>query len=141
VLGKGTIGVFIYASTSLRHVVGVAAMNMKASPGAGAKILVYDDPNQEYVCVGDTAVSAANAITFVGRYTSLVSNVYNATVAYGKTVIDTSSPVTSAATGEIVQIIRVEPQVGQSDIAAKAQFRVKLDNHYNVYESYSVTRI
>jgi len=142
VVSKSTIGVIAYNGTNaVRVIVGVAASNLKASPGTGAVIQVYDDPDQEFVAVGNTAVTAANAIAYVGRFCNLVSNVYNGTLGYGKTTIAVDSVTSVAAAGEILQIVRVEKIVGNTNTSSFTQFRVKIASHHHIYSSALTTRI
>ena len=142
VLQKGTVGVTVYNMTNaVRTIVGVAAGYLKGTPGAGATVLVYDDPDQEFVAVGNTAVTAANAIAYVGRYCNLISNTYNGTYGYGKTVLAVDSVTTVHAAAEICQITRVEKIVGNTNTSSYAQFRVKIANQSHIYASNLTTRV
>lgn len=134
IVGLSETGVILAnSSATVATLLGVAASNLAATPGAGAVIKIYDDPEQQYYASLDAVVS--NTIIVVGRFTAVTSNVYNATLGYGKTSLSVSDITSLIAAGDIVQILGFPTDVGETKAATYAQARVKLASHWNVQVS------
>ena len=103
----GTVGVRLSGSVTAadNSVLGVAAQNLTSNAGAGAKIKVYDDPQQIYTVVSNTAISAANRLKFQFGWTNMADNTYNATYGYGKTTIALTNVTNTAAANVPLQIM------------------------------------
>ena len=109
VLIRGDLGVILARNLTCAalSVIGVAAQNLKALPGAGATIKVYDDPNQEYYARLKTNLATggvAERIKYVSAFVKLDDNTYGATLGYGKTQISTSVVQLATQTNNILQI-------------------------------------
>lgn len=134
VVGLAETGVILAnAAATVATILGVAASNLAATSGAGAVIKIYDDPEQQYYASLDGTVS--NTIIVVGRFTNLISNVYNGTLGYGKTSLDASEITSIVAAGDLVQVLGFPVDVGETKAATYAQARVKLASHWNVQVS------
>lgn len=134
VVGLAETGVILAnASATVATILGVAAETLAATPGSGATIKVYDDPLQKYACILDATVS--NTIISIGRFTNLVSNVYNATLGQGKTMLDASEITSVVAAGDIVQIRGFMNNVGETVANTYCQAVVQLNPYYNVFLS------
>ena len=127
-------GVTLAALTNANPtILGVAAHNLEATPGTGATITVFDDPNQQYAVSVDGTVS--NTIISVGRFSNVVSNVYNATLGYGKTQLDASEITSVIAAGDLLQIMGWIEDVGETTASQYSQALVQITHRYNVYEN------
>lgn len=137
IVGLTETGVTLAASTSVPNILGVAAETLAATPGAGAVITVYDDPDQQYFLSMDAAV--ANTVISIGRFTNVVSNVYNATVGYGKTQGDTSGITSVIATGDWVQIMGFPTDVGETKAATDSAAMVQLTQRFLLFRNTDIT--
>lgn len=150
VLIKTATGVTLATGTVAAggFMVGVAAHNLKATPGAGAKVLVYDDPEQEYACISDGTITTTVAIEAVGQFVQCLSNVYNATLGQGKTIVDISTLTSTWSTTRPYQVVRVLTAAGETrtstatDVPSSlySQVVLKLLDAKNIWRSDSVTR-
>lgn len=120
--------------------VGVAAHNLKASPGAGAVVLVYDHPDQEYAVVADGTMTSTVQVEMIGQFVQCLSNVYNATLGQGKTVADISTLTSTWSTTRPYQVVGPLVAAGETRTATWAQIIVKLHDAKNIWTSDSVTR-
>jgi len=120
--------------------VGVAAHNLAATPGAGAKVLVYDDPNQEYSVVADGTITSTVIIENIGKFVTCISNVYNATLGQGKTVADISTATSvRATTGTWYQITGYLQAAGETRTSTWSQIVVKIPPQIHLFESSAKT--
>lgn len=129
-------GVILAASTSVPNILGVAAANLAATPGSGATITVFDDPQQQYAVSLDATVS--NTIISIGRFSNVVSNVYNATVGYGKTQLDASEITSVIATGDWLQIMGFVDDVGETKASTYAAALVQITQRFHIYANTDV---
>jgi hypothetical protein len=130
------------AALTTASIIGVAAQNLAATPGAGATIKVYDDPNQRYLLSADGAITAADRVESIGRYSNVVSNVYNATYGYGKTQMDASEITSVEDDGDLVQIVGFPTILGQTSGATNAQCEVKLSPRWlYLYSTIKTTHV
>lgn len=137
IVGLTETGVILAATTSLPSILGVAAETIAGTPGANTTVTVFDDPNQQYYLSAD-AVSSDTVIV-VGRFSNVVSNVYNATVGYGKTQLDTSEITSVIASGDLVQIMGFPTDVGETKAATDAQMRVQLTQRFLIFKNTDIT--
>ena len=140
IVSQAETGVILAAATSVPNILGVAAVNLAALPGTGATITVYDDPFQQYAVAVDGTVS--NTIIAIGRFTNVLSNVYNATLGYGKAVLDASEITNLIATSDWVQIMGWIENVGDTKANTYSQAVVQLTSRFHVYVAgWSTTHI
>lgn len=130
-------GVILAASTSVPNILGVAASNLAATPGTGATITVFDDPDQQYAVSVDGTVS--NTIISIGRFTNTVSNVYNATLGYGKTQLDASEITSLIATGDWLQIMGWIEDTGETVASTYSQALVQITPRFHIYKNTDIT--
>lgn len=122
-------------------VIGVAAHNVAATPGADTKVAVYIDPQQEFVAPQDGTMTSTVAKEAIGQFIGCVSNVYSATLGQGKLLLDTSS-LTSVLTNTVyLQVTGIEPPVGETLSNTYGQLRVKFADAIHTFASNAVTRI
>lgn len=140
-LNKHALGVRLTTATvtASGRLIGVAAHNLAATPGAGAVVLVYDDPEQEFAVVVDGTVTSTVAIESIGQFVQCISNVYNATLGQGKTVVDISTVTSVRSTTRAYQVVGWLNAAGETRTSTWSQAVVKLATAYNVFESYSIT--
>lgn len=126
------------ATLAVKSCYGVAAMSVAAITTIGVKkILVYDDPAQEYACVVDGDIT--NAVTlqkYIGYFVEVKSNTLNTTLGAGITQVDISSALKTTSTTRPWQIMGIIPSVGDvltgtDPSSTNAQLRIKCvdDNH------------
>jgi len=121
-------------------ILGVAAHNLKGTPGAGATVLVYDDPQQEFAAVADGTVTLTASIENIGKFVTCISNVYNATLGQGKTVVDISTATSvRATTGTWVQITGYLNAAGETRTSTWSQVVVKIPESIHLFASYAKT--
>lgn len=123
------------ATVTEGSVVGVAAHNRAASDATMTKVLVYDDPDQEFACIVDGTMTSTVAIEMVGQSVQAASNVYNATLGQGKTILDISGVVGTNSTTRPYQILGLLPAVGETRTSTYAQVRVKIGQQMHIYRS------
>ena len=119
-------------------VVGVAATNLGAAPGAGAKIAVFDDPNQEFSVIGDEVLTdTVSLIAMVGRFAGLTdtTNVYSSTAERGTTTLDTSTITGTWTTSLPLQILGALDGIGDSAASASFPLRVKIGTPHHFLAS------
>lgn len=146
ILQKGILGVILAAAagtlTALNgRAMGVAAQNLGATPGADAKILVYCDPDQEYVAVQDGTMTGTAATEAVGQFVGCVSNTYNATLGQGKTLLDTSDLTSVRTTDVYLTVVGVAQAVGETLASTYSQLTVKLAQGTHAFGSHAITRV
>jgi len=150
---KDTLGVNMAAAAgtanaTLANVVGVFAHNIDASPGAGTKVAVYDDPQQEFVAPMDATLTTTAAIEAVGQFIGCVSNVYNATLGQGKLLLDTSSITATKTNTVYLQVVGIQQDVGDSlaeqtinSVTYFGALRVKIADSIHQYASGNAGRL
>lgn len=110
-------------ATGQLQIVGVAAHYCSATD---LKVLVYDDPEQEFEIQGDTAVTTP--IGAIGWFGPLVAVTGNATTLQSKSELDTSglSSVYTATHFNLVQVRRLPISEDNDQDAADAKWIVKI---------------
>lgn len=125
------------ATLAVKSCYGVAAMSVAAITTIGVKkILIYDDPQQEYACVIDGDLTATTLQQYVGYFVEVKSNTLNTTLGAGITQVDISSALKTTSTTRPWQIMGFIPNVsdtlsGTDPASTNAQARIKCvdDNH------------
>lgn len=98
------------------------------------EVYVYDDPDQEYLIQGDSAV--ATPISVIGQYCNpLNPTTGNATTLQSKCELDTSEVTSAQADGDIFQIVRLWNEDSNDQDAANAKWVVKIAETSHVFTS------
>ena len=88
-------------------ILGTAAHHVVA---AGTKVLVYDDPRQEFIVQadGNAVTTTAAALEAIGKYCNLVSHTTgNTTTLQAKVELDTSEITNTYSAHDVVKIVRL----------------------------------
>lgn len=117
-------------------IVGVAAGNMLAS--TGGKLPVWDDPHQEFEIICSAALSAAETISAIGRYSNLTANAYSSTTKQSDATLDKANITGTAAAGVFLQIIRLGTAVGDDYASANMPLVVRFTGPSHIYGDTSV---
>lgn len=117
------------------NVIGVAAAPVAS---AGTEVLVYDDPEQEFLIQGDSAVAAP--ILAPGRYANLTAVTGNATTLQSKSELDTSALTSTYAAFDVCQVRRPWDAQDNDQDAANAKWVVKITDKAHMFANTS-TRI
>jgi len=117
------------------NVIGVAAAYCGASQ---TEVLVYDDPEQEFLIQGDSAVSTPALAP--GRYANLTAVTGNATTLQSKSELDTSELTSTYAAFDVCQIRRPWNAQDNDQDAANAKWVVKITDKAHMFANTS-TRI
>lgn len=89
------------------------------------EVYVYDDPNQEFIVQGDSAVTTP--ISIIGLYGQLVdATTYNATNGDSSVQLDTSEVSSVRADGFVLQVVRPWDSPDNDQDAADAKWVVKI---------------
>lgn len=127
-----------YNGTTAAHaynVIGVAAHYCAADQ---TDVLVYDDPDQEFMIQGDSAVAAP--LLAPGRYANLTVVTGDTTLLQSKSELDTSELTSTYAAFDVCQVRRpVNAQDNDQD-AADAKWIVKITDKAHAFSNTS-TRI
>jgi hypothetical protein len=122
------------AATNLDgNIIGVSAHFVGASD---TEVFIYDDPDQEFIVQGDTAV--ATPISIIGFYCSLINaTTYNATTLQSKTEVDISgaTSTTGPADGDVIQIVGLYEAEDNDQDAANAKWVVKIAPNQHKFTS------
>lgn len=98
------------------------------------EIFVYDDPSQEYLIQGDSAV--ATPIGVIGSYCNpLNPTTGNGTTLQSKCELDTSEATSVQADGDIFQIVRLWNGDDNDQDAADAKWVVKISEASHAFTS------
>ena len=127
-----------YNGTTAAHaynVIGVAAAYCGASQ---TEVLVYDDPEQEFLIQGDSAVSTPALAP--GRYANLTAVTGNATTLQSKSELDTSELTSTYAAFDVCQVRRPWNAQDNDQDAADAKWVVKITDKAHMFANTS-TRI
>lgn len=141
---KDALGANLAAASGtaeLGGVMGVFAHNLKATPGAGARVAIYDDPQQEFVGVLNAAMTSTAAIEAIGQYIGCVSNTYNATLGQGKLLLSTATLTSVRTTTVYLQVIGIVQPVGETLASTYATLRVKIADGAHMLSSYDTSRV
>lgn len=96
------------------------------------EVYVYDDPEQEFLIQGDSAV--ATPISIIGHVCSpLNPTTGNATTLQSKCELDVSEATTTRADGDIFQIVRLHDDESNDQDAANANWIVKIYHDAHVF--------
>ena len=131
-------GPAVFNGTTAAHaynVIGVAAAYCGASQ---TEVLVYDDPEQEFLIQGDSAVSTPALAP--GRYANLTAVTGNATTLQSKSELDTSELTSTYAAFDVCQIRRPWNAQDNDQDAANAKWVVKITDKAHMFANTS-TRI
>lgn len=119
------------------NVCGVLAHYVAA---ADTEMFIYDDPKQEFLVQGDTAVTTP--ISALGQYYTVVNGItHNATTLQSKIELDTSSVTATAAAGDILQVRRLVNEDANDQDAANADWIVVIRPSAHVWGSSVGTRL
>lgn len=140
---KGALGVTMEtasASPGDGTVVGVFAQNRAALDSRIVKVAIYDDPEQEFACIQNKTITSTQAIEYIGQFTGVISNTYNATLGSGKAVLNTTGAVTSVyTTTNCMQILGVVTNTGDDTGAVNSQLIVKFAPESHIFTASSTT--
>ena len=101
---------------------------------------IYDDPKQEYLVQGDSAV--ATPISALGKYCSCLNlTTHNATTLQSKAELDSSELTATAAAGDIVQVRRLWDAEDNDQDAANAKWVVVIRPTSHVWGASVGTRL
>ena len=132
---KDTTGPVAYNGTTADHayqVIGVAAHYHGASE---TDVYVYDDPDQEFLVQGDSAVTTPLLkVTWMGPVTAVTGN---ATTLQSKTELDTSSLTATYAAFDCLQIVRLWDAQDNDQDAANAKWVVKITRTAHIHANNS----
>jgi hypothetical protein len=123
-LVKNADGVDVYNGTTAAqayNVIGVAAHYAAASE---THVLVYDDPAQEFLIQGDSAV--ATPLMVIGWYGNLTAVTGNGTTLQSKSELDTSELTSTYAAFDVCQVRRRWDAQDNDQDAANAKWVVKI---------------
>ena len=103
--------------------------------GASETVIhVYDDPDQEFLIQGDSAV--ATPISVIGNYCNpLNPTTGNGTTLQSKCELDTSECTSAQADGDIYQVVRLWNAEDNDQDAANAKWVVKISEASHVFTS------
>ena len=138
VLSKLSTGPTVYNGTTAAqgyNILGVAAHYVASDE---TEMLVYDDPNQEYLVQADAnaVTTAAAALEAVSKYCNLVSNtVGNTTTLQAKGELDTSEVTGVAAAHDVVQLVRLHTDPSNDVTSANEKWVVKLVPNVQIWTS------
>jgi hypothetical protein len=98
------------------------------------EVYVYDDPDQEFLIQGDTAV--ATPLGVIGNYCNpLNPTTGNATTLQSKCELDTSECTSAQDDGDIFQVVRLWNAEDNDQDAANAKWVVKISEASHVFTS------
>lgn len=123
-LVKNDDGVDVYNGTTAAQAYNVIGVAAHYAAAATTQVLVYDDPAQEFLIQGDTAV--ATPLKVVGWYANLTGVTGNTTTLQSKSELDTSALTPTYAAFDVCQVRR--PWIAQDNDqdAANAKWVVKI---------------
>jgi len=127
-----------YNGTTAAHaynVLGVAAHYCSATD---LQCLIFDDPEQEFLIQGDTAVAAP--LLAPGRYANVTAVTGNTTLLQSKSELDTSELTSTYAAFDVCQVRRPWDAQDNDQDAANAKWVVKITDKAHVFANTS-TRI
>jgi len=128
------------ATVSDGTAVGVLAQNIAAS--TGGKVLVYDDPSQEFeVLIDGSITNAATLISWVGRYAKHLTNTYNGKLKQGNTYVSKTGISGTPTTTLYLQILGGVDHVGNDATLVNSTIRVKFNNQSHFYSSQAGTDV
>lgn len=138
------------ANLTLASVLGVAAHGLPTLPGDDAKVTIYDDPQQEFVCPMDATMTTTTAIEAIGQFVGITEegNLNNTTLGQGNVLLRTAS-LTSAYTNTIyLQVVGIVQDVGDTlasqttnGVTYFGALRVKITDGMHTFGSHGVGRI
>lgn len=121
---KNADGVDVYNGTTAAqayNVLGVAAHYASATM---TQVLVYDDPDQEFLIQGDSAVTTP--LMVIGWYANLNAVTGNTTTLQSKSELDTSELTSTYAAFDVCQVRRPWNAEDNDQDAANAKWVVKI---------------
>ena len=127
----------VYNGTTAAHAYNVLGVAAHYSAAAG-EVLIYDDPEQEFLIQGDSAVAAP--LLAPGRYANLTVVTGNATLLQSKSELDTSELTSLYAAFDVCQVRRPWNAQDNDQDAANAKWVVKITDKAHVFANTS-TRI
>ena len=102
------------------------------------ELFVYDDPDQEYVIQGDSAVGTPiGAISKVANLLNMATG--NATTLQSKCELDTSELTSVYAAGDVLQVVRLWNAEDNDQDAADAVWVVKVRSDCHVFVNDATT--
>lgn len=125
-------------------VVGVFASNNPAYVSGGTKhqttVAIYDDPNQVFTGTFNAAISAAQAIEYIGQFVGCVTNTYSAT--YDQAMLRLSTVTSVESDTAFLQIVGVSQPVSGStagttwnSVTTYGQLQVKVGPGYHFWDA------
>jgi hypothetical protein len=98
------------------------------------EVYIYDDPDQEYLIQGDSAVTTP--LSVIGQYCNpLNPTTGNGTTLQSKCELDTSGITPTQADGDIFQIVRLWDDPDNDQDAVNAKWVVKITPASHVFTS------
>lgn len=98
------------------------------------EVFVYDDPMQEYLVQGDSAVTTP--ISILGAYCNPSNcTTYNATTGDSKVELVTANATGVRDDGDILQIVRLWESEDNDQDAANAKWVVKITHRSHIFAS------